>query len=128
MVSAVATTPRTDALAACQILCSGSSRTSPCPRGRRIGRTIAYICLDLGIIPSFCAGEFGNEIFEALYRQGGSFMSLRTVRTQREKTYKRERDQHPDTWIWDWRDLSKPRVRQVMGYLIGDDPPDPLAA
>ncbi len=46
----------------------------------------------------------------------------------REKTYKRERDQHPDTCMWDWRDLSKPRVRQVLGYLIGEEPPDPLAA
>ena len=97
-------------------------------RRRPIGRTIAYICMDLAVIPGFCTGEFWNGIFQTLQWYGGSFTGLHAVRARREQTYQRERDQRPDTWDWDWRDLRRPTVRQVLGYLIGEEPPDPLPA
>ena len=96
-------------------------------RRRPIGRTIAYICMDLAVVPGFCTDEFWSEIRDTLRDYGGSMTALYTVRAQREQSYKRERDQHPDTWVWDWWDLRRPRGQQVLGYLIGDDPPDPLA-
>ncbi len=97
-------------------------------RRRPIGRTIAYICMDLAVIPGFCTGEVWNEIFQTLRSYGGSLTALLAVRTRREHTYRREREQRPDTWVWDWRDLRRPTVRQVLGYLIGEEPPDPLPA
>ena len=97
-------------------------------RSRPIGRTIAYICMDLAVIPGFCTGEFWNEIFETLRWYGGSFTTLCAVRTKREKSYRRERERYPDTWVWDWRDHRPPTVRRVLGYLIGEDPPDPVKA
>jgi len=47
-------------------------------------------------------------------------------RTQkgREIAFQKERDKRPDTWEWKWRDWSKDRMRQVLGYLIGVQPPD----
>jgi hypothetical protein len=97
-------------------------------RRRPIGRTIAYICMDLAVIPGFCTGEFWNIIFDTLRDYGGSLTTLYAVRARREKTFKPERDRRPETWDWDWRDLRPPTVRQVLGCLIGEDPPDPLSA
>ena len=97
-------------------------------RRQPIGRTIAYICMDLAVLPSFCTGEFWNTIFDVIRWFGGSFTKLYAVRAKREQTYKRERDRYPDTWVWDWRDRRQQRVREVLGCLIGDAPPDPLPA
>ena len=97
-------------------------------RRRPIGRTIAYICMDLAVIPGFCTGELWNDLLQTLQSYGGSFTVLHAVRIRREHSYRRERDQRPDTWVWDWRDLRRPTVRQVLGYLIGEGPPDPLPA
>ena len=97
-------------------------------RLRPIGRTIAYICMDLALIPAFCTGEFWNAIFDIMRWYGGSFTTYFALRARRKKTYQRDRDKYPDTWVWDWRDTEKPRVRQVLGYLIGELPPDPLPA
>jgi hypothetical protein len=98
-------------------------------RRRPIGRTIAYICMDLAVIPGFCTGDFWNDIFQSLQDYGGSLRVLYAVRARREDTFKRERDRRPDTWDWDWRDLRRPTVRQVLGCLIGEaptlDPPVP---
>jgi hypothetical protein len=98
-------------------------------RRRPIGRTIAYICMDLAVVPGFCTGDFWNNIFDALQDYGGSLTTLYAVRTRREKTFKHERDRRPETWDWDWRDLRPPTVRQVLGCLIGEaptlDPPVP---
>ena len=88
-------------------------------RRRPIGRTIAYICMDLAVVPGFCTDEFWSEIRDTLRYYGGSMTAIYTVRAQREQTYKRERDQHPETWVWDWWDLRRPRGQQVLGYLIG---------
>ncbi len=101
-------------------------------RRRPIGRTIAYICMDLAVIPGFCTGAFWNDIFQTLQDYGGSLSALYAVRGRRESAYRQERDRRPDTWDWDWRDLRPPTVRQVLGCLIGEaptlDPPGPRAA
>ncbi len=89
-----------------------------------IGRTIARICLDLGVVPAFCTGEMGNALLQVLEYYGGSLAKLFAVRRKREIAFQKERDTRPDTWVWNWRDLRKERMRQVLGYLIGEEPPD----
>ncbi len=89
-----------------------------------VGRTITRICLDLGIVPAFCTGEMGNAILQTLEFYGGSLSKLFAVRRKREIAFQKERDTRPETWAWNWRDLRKERMRQVLGYLIGEDPPD----
>ena len=89
-----------------------------------IGRTIARVCLDLGVVPAFCTGEVGNALLQTLEFYGGSLGRLFAIRREREIAFQRERDKRPDTWEWNWRDLRKDRMRQVLGYLIGEEPPD----
>ena len=97
-------------------------------RRRPVGRTIAYICMDLGIAPGLCAGEFWNQVEKTLRRYGGSLNRLYQIRARREETFQRERDRRPDTWHTNWRDLRPPTVRRALGYLIGETPPDGLGA
>ena len=92
-------------------------------RSRPIGRTMTYICLDLGIVPGFCDGEFWNRVEKTLRRYGGSLGRMYRVRGRREETYQRERDRRPDTWHIDWRDLRPSTVRLALGCLIGETPP-----
>jgi hypothetical protein len=94
-------------------------------RRRPVGRTIAFICLDLGITPVLCEGEFWDRIEKTLWRYGGSLYRLYLVRIGREQTFQRERDRRPDTWHIEWRPGSKSAVRQALGYLIGETPQIP---
>ncbi len=97
-------------------------------RRTSVGRTIARICLDLGVVPAFCTGEMGNALLQVLEFYGGSLTKLFAIRRKREIAFQKERDMRPDTWTWNWRDMRKERMRQVLGYLIGEEPPDdPIA-
>jgi hypothetical protein len=93
---------------------------------RPVGRTIAYICMDLGIAPGLCMGDFWNQVEKTLRRYGGSLGRLYQVRARREESFQRERDRRPDTWHIDWRDLRPSTVRLALGCLIGEAPPDGL--
>ena len=92
-------------------------------RRRPVGRTIAYICMDLGIAPGLCDGDFWNRVEKTLRRYGGSLRRLYQVRARREETFQRERDRRSDTWHIDWRDLHPSTVRRALGCLIGETPP-----
>ena len=92
-------------------------------RRRPVGRTILYICLDLGIVPGVCEGVFWYNIERLFRRYGGSLNRLYKVRFQREATFEKERDRRPDTWHIDWRDLSHATVRRALGCLFGEPPP-----
>ena len=101
-------------------------------RRRPVGRTVALICLDLAVVPGFCTGAFWNQVFESLQSYGGSLTTLYKVREHRATSFQKERDQHPDSWGWDWKDFGPQTVRQVLGCLIGEapilDPFGPLLA
>ena len=92
-------------------------------RRRSIGRTIADICLDLGISPSLCDGGFWNEIHEAMWGFGGSFEHFGSVRERRREAFQKERDKLPDTWAWQIWDRPREAIRQMLGYVIGEPPP-----
>jgi hypothetical protein len=91
-------------------------------RRRPVGRTIAYICMDLGIAPGLCDGDFWNRVEKILRRYGGSLRRLSEVRARREEIFQRKRDRRPDTWHIDWRDLRPSTVRRALGCLIGETP------
>jgi hypothetical protein len=63
---------------------------------------------------------------------GGSLTYMYKMREHRETSFQKERDQHPDSWGWDWKDRGPETVRQVLGGLIGEapilDPFGPLLA
>jgi hypothetical protein len=92
-------------------------------RRRSIGRTIAEICMDLGVTPSSCDGAFWNEFYLTLTDFGGKFEDFCEVRERRSQTFKKERDKLPSTGNWDWCDRPKEAIRKMLGYLLGEPPP-----
>jgi hypothetical protein len=93
-------------------------------RRRPVGRTIAYICMDLGLVPGFCDGAFWNQVYNILRRYGGSLGAMYRVRERRAESFQRERDRRPETWHINWRDLRPSTVRRALGCLIGETPPE----
>ncbi len=89
---------------------------------------MAYICMDLGVVPGFCADAFSDRLLKAIRRYGGSLRRLYDVRARREKSFAQQHDRRPETWHWDWRDLRIPAVRHALGLLIGEAPPSPMPA
>jgi len=93
-------------------------------RRRPVGRTMVYICLDLGLAPGLCEGEFWNQVEKIFRRYGGSLYRLCRIRERREVAFRRERDRMPDTWHINWRDFSPDNVRRALGCRFGEPPPD----
>jgi hypothetical protein len=92
-------------------------------RRRSVGRTIAEICMDLGITPSGCDGETWSEILEALMHFGANIEQFFATQQRRRETFQEEREKRPETWTFDWRDRPKEAIRQILGYLIGEPQP-----
>ena len=89
-------------------------------RRRNVGRTIAEICMDLGVIASFCAGATWNDILDALMHFGADLEQFFGIQNRRRETFQEERDKRPETWTFDWRDRPKEAIRQILGYLVGE--------
>ena len=89
-------------------------------RRRPVGRTITYICMDLGIVPTLCEAEFWIKVEKIFRRYGGNFEHLDRARAAREKSFQAERDRRPETWHIDWQDMRKSTARRALGYLIGE--------
>jgi hypothetical protein len=95
-------------------------------RSRPIGRTIAFICMDLGLTPGFCGNGFWIQMDLVLYRYGGTLRTMYQVRGRREAAYLRERHWRPDTWDVDWRGNSIITVHRAIGSKFGEPPPVPV--
>ena len=93
-------------------------------RRRPVGRTIVSVCLDLGVVPGFCDGDFWCKVENALRWYGGRLRPIFDVRNRRRAAFQRERNRMPDTWHIDWRDLRGETVRLALGMLIGETPPE----
>jgi hypothetical protein len=94
-------------------------------RRRPLGRTLVDICLDLAVVPGLCTGTFWNELFDAMHCYGGSIASLMRERNRREQAFHREQDRSPAPHF-DWFNLRREMVRQVLGFFIGAKPVLPL--
>ena len=92
-------------------------------RRRSVGRTIAEICMDLGVTANACEGGFWHEIWQTLLHFGGKFEHVFSVQESRKEAFQNERDKRPETWTFDWRDRPKDAIRQILGYLLGESPP-----
>ena len=92
-------------------------------RSRPIGRTIAEICMDLGIAANMCDGATWTELYAAMAHFGGSFETFFTVQERRRKAFKKERERRTDNRGYDWQDRPKDAIRELLGYLLGESPP-----
>ena len=89
-------------------------------RRRALGRTIVDICLDLGVVPGFCTGAFWNHVFEIMHYLGGNVATLMQERARRGDAFAQQPESSPES-NWDWRDLRRDVIRQVLGFFIGED-------
>ena len=98
-------------------------------RRRSISRTIADICLDLGVSAAFCEGECWIRIFRAMLEFDGGVHRFHQVRRRRFRTYHKEGGPRLDTWNFDWRGSPREAFQAVFGWLIDGAPPgDEVAA
>ena len=95
-------------------------------RRRSIGRSIAEICLDLGVAPRFCFGPFWNDVFELIRAYGGRIEDLMKERSNREFAFVKELDRIPGS-NWEFETLNRDGFRRVLGFFIGEPrtPSDP---
>jgi hypothetical protein len=94
-------------------------------RRRAIGRTILDICIDLGVVPGFCTAPFWNVVHEIMHCLGGSVATLMRQKTLRRDAFVKQQDRNPDA-NWDWLDLTRDALRQVLGFFIGEPPVNPF--
>ncbi|HTI84282.1 MAG TPA: hypothetical protein VL614_27845 [Acetobacteraceae bacterium] len=94
-------------------------------RRRPIGRTIHDICLDLAVVPGFCHSAFWNELFDIMTYFGGSIATLMRQKARRRETFSNQLDRKPDA-NWDWLNMTRDALRQVLGFFIGEPPVNPL--
>jgi hypothetical protein len=98
-------------------------------RRRPIGRTLVDICLDLAVVPHFCAGPFWNELFDSIRWYGGSIAILMLEKSHREKAFSKEQDRKLGS-NWDWVNMGREALRRALGFFIGEvteAPFDPVA-
>ena len=95
-------------------------------RRRPLGRTMVDICLDLGVVPGFCTSAFWNGMFEIMHYFGGNVGTLMREKTRRGEAFAQQPESSPES-NWDWRDLRREVIRQVLGFFIGEPPVDPFA-
>jgi hypothetical protein len=88
-------------------------------RRRPLGRTLVDICLDLAVVPGFCAGPFWNTLFDSIRMLGGSIDTLMQEKARRQEAFCQEQDKKPGS-NWDWLELKRDALRRVLGFCIGE--------
>jgi hypothetical protein len=96
-------------------------------RRRAVGRTIAEICGDLAVVPGFCTPAFWSDMFQVIHYFGGDVATLMRKKSRREQAFIHEQDRKLDS-TWDWLQLKRDGIRQVLGFFIGEPPVDPFSA
>jgi hypothetical protein len=96
-------------------------------RRRPLGCTLVDICLDLAVVPGFCAGPFWNELFDSIRLHGGSIATLMQEKVRRQEAFCKEQDRKVGS-DWGWLKMGRAALRRVLGFFIGevaDAPFDP---
>jgi hypothetical protein len=94
-------------------------------RRHPIGRTMLEICLDLGVVPGFCQSAFWNELFELITWFGSNVSRLMQEKTRRRAAFDKEQDRTRNA-SWDWINMPRDKLRQTLGFFIGEPPTSPL--
>jgi hypothetical protein len=88
-----------------------------------IGRTIAAICRDFGVSASLCEFMFWNSVSDSIEWYGGSLGSLVIGIHERAWNFTKDEWKHPEL---DLAETTRAGVRRVLGFFIGEEPPDDL--
>jgi hypothetical protein len=85
-------------------------------RSRPIGRTVADICRDLGVIPAFCTRDFWDAVMLALACYDGSMLNLLDDMQDASDRFSEEQPDDDD----DRMSSSPETVRRVLGLRLGE--------
>ena len=91
-------------------------------RRRAVGRTIAEICLDLGVTAGLCHGGTWNEILQSLMHFGADLAKFFATQQRRRRSFDAERAKRSDRWTVDWREEPKDAMRELLGTVLGEPP------
>jgi hypothetical protein len=96
-------------------------------RRRPIGRIIFDICLDLAVVPMCCHSAFWNDLFDIMNWFGGGTAVSRLMeeKKRRRAAFANEQDRNPRS-NWDWMNMGRDKLREVLGFFIGEPPVNPL--
>jgi hypothetical protein len=96
-------------------------------RRRPIGRIVYDICLDLAVVPMLCHSTFWSDLFDIMnwFGGGGAVDKLMREKARRRKAFADEQDHRRDS-NWDWVNMSRDALRQVLGFFIGEPPVSPF--
>ena len=94
-------------------------------RRRPVGLTILDICLDIAVVPGICQSAFWSELFDIIHCFGRSVNKIMAEETRRRKALADEQDHNPNA-NWDWLTMTRDGFRQVLGFLVGEPPVNPL--
>jgi hypothetical protein len=92
---------------------------------RPVGRTISDICSDLAVVPAFCHSGFWNQLHEMMHFLGGNLVRLMQEKTARREAFIKQQDRILGS-NWDWVNLTRDALRQVLGFFIGEPPVNPF--
>jgi hypothetical protein len=94
-------------------------------RRQPIGRVFSDICLDLAVVPGFCHPAFWNALFEIMTYFGSSVNKVMQEKTRRRAAFGNEQDRKRGA-NWDWVNIPRDKLRDVLGFFIGEPPINPL--
>lgn len=89
-----------------------------------VGQLIAEILLDLGITVVHCDDQTWDEISQAMDYFGANLLRYDGVRAHRRDTFAREQDRRRSTRDTDGRDRPQEAIRELVGCLVGEPPPN----
>jgi len=109
-------------------------------RNRPIGRTIADICRDLGIVPGLCTRAFWDAAIEAIVCYEGSAVKCWQDMNRKSEQFQREQEQDPAEQQMQRQATSEDRpetkqmdrggplyVHQPLGFKLGEPLVDPFS-
>jgi hypothetical protein len=96
-------------------------------RNRPIGRIIYDIALDLAVVPGLCHPAFWGTLADIMhcFSRGHVIAKLMQEKTRRRAAFDKEQDHSPNA-NWDWINMPRDTLRQVLGFFIGEPPVNPL--
>lgn len=96
-------------------------------RRQPIGRVFLAIALDLAVVPGLCHPGLWSALFDIMnwFGGGNAVDQLMREKSRRRQAFEKEQDHNPKA-TWDWLNMSRDAVRQVLGFFIGEPPINPL--
>lgn len=92
-------------------------------RNRSVTYNVELIVSDLGGHFGAFGQAFHHNFFDALIHFAGDIVRFNAVHQRRQQSFMEERERRPETWTHHLWDRTKDTLRDMLGFLMGEDPP-----